>query len=141
MVLLCTTTSKHGRIIRSTCDLRGRDNATTIVDCCLSFVAYDFATQRVGFMHPSVQRWFDSKPQSRVLLPCDYLAKTCLTYLMFDVFNVSSEYLNREEGRDLATEHIGPQPFYRYVSQFWGTHTRAAEQESGIQNAALAFLA
>jgi hypothetical protein len=124
-------------------EARDEENATTIVDCCLSFIAHDWATGIVGFIHPSVQRWFSDEPQSLSLLQCNYLAKTCLTYLNFDVFDSSIDYprYDIEEGRALVAEYIKPYPFYRYVAQFWGDHTRAAEKDSTVQNMALAFLA
>src|SRR5271154_1078914 len=68
---------------------RDGENSTSIVDCCLSFVAHHPSTGKVGFIHPSVQRWLDNEPQRRIILQYHYLANTCLTYLNFDVFDVS----------------------------------------------------
>lgn len=116
---------------------RDGEPATSIVDCCLSFIAHDSVTGKVSFVHPSVQRWFDNGPQRRILLQYNYLANTCLTYLNYDVFDVSIDLTMAEA----VAKYFMPYPFYRYVAQFWGDHTRAAEQESAVQNAALAFLA
>src|SRR5271170_2014954 len=133
-------------------EVREEENPTTIVDCCLSFIAYDSATGIVGFVHPSVQRWFADEPQKQSLLQCNYLAKTCLTYLNFDVFEASidlptddDELIYDEEGLTdddkRVAEYVKPYPCYRYVAQFWGDHTRAVEEESTVQNMALVFLA
>ena len=120
-------------------EARDEENATTIVDCCLSFIAYDSATGIVGFVHPSVQRWFADEPQKQSLLQFNYLAKTCLTYLNFDVFEASIDL--QRMGDERVAEYVKPYPCYRYVAQFWGDHTRAVEEESTVQNMALVFLA
>src|SRR5271154_5332688 len=79
-----------------------RDNEISvgnIVDCCLSFTTHDLNTGEVRLIHPSVQRWFDHQPQHQKLFPQSYLAKTCLTYLNFDVFDgplIDSDHENDE---------------------------------------------
>lgn len=112
---------------------REKENAGTIVDCCLSFIAHDSTTGKVGFIHPSVQRWFDNDPQRRFLLPHNYLAKTCLVYLNFDAFDVSID-------ADNEAKIVGVYPFYGYVAQFWGDHTRDVEEDSTVQQAALMLI-
>jgi len=119
---------------------RDGENSTSIVDCCLSFVAHHPSTGKVGFIHPSVQRWLDNEPQRRIILQYHYLANTCLTYLNFDVFDVSVNDSKSVETNDILSKYVELYPFYRYVAQFWGDHTRAAEQESSIQNAVLKLL-
>jgi hypothetical protein len=119
---------------------RGEENAGTIVDCCLSFIAHDLTTLKVGFIHPSVQRWFEREPQNQKLFTHTYLAKTCLTYLNFYIFDV---VINDDGGySDFMDKYIGPYPFYRYAAQFWGDHTRGeAEKDRDIQRAVLSLLA
>ena len=115
-------------------------SATSIVDSCLSFVTHDQSTREVRFIHPSVQRWFKREPQNHKLLPHAYLAKTCLTYLNFDVFDDPTK-LDADGWRSGWTaEHIGPYPFYRYAAQFWSDHTRDTEQEPAVQRSTLALL-
>ena len=111
-------------------------SATSIVDSCLSFVTHDQSTGEVRFIHPSVQRWFDREQHNQKLLTPDYLAKTCLTYLNFNVFDVS-RVLKRE---DIRAQYIGPYPFYGYAAQFWGDHTRETEQEPAARRASFEFL-
>jgi hypothetical protein len=115
-------------------------SATSIVDSCLSFVTHDQSTGEVRFIHPSVQRWFNREPQNQKLLARDYLAKTCLTYLKFDVFDVPIYVSRGLSRRDLMAQYVGPYPFYRYAAQFWGDHTRETEQEPAVQRATFAFL-
>ena len=115
-------------------------SATSIIDSCLSFVAHDQSTGEVGFIHPSVQRWFKCEPQNQKLLARDYLAKTCLTYLKFDVFDVPIYVSQGLEREILMAQYIDPHPFYGYAAQFWGNHTRETEQEPEVQRSSFAFL-
>jgi len=111
---------------------RNENSSTSIVECCLSFVTLDQLTGEVRFVHPSVQRWFEIEPH-RKLLPPDYVAKACLTYLKFDVFDVPiSESMRISPDKSAL--------FYQYAARFWSDHTREVQQEPTIQAASLAFL-
>src|SRR5271170_4262482 len=129
------------------CDLRGEGKSvTTILDCCLSFVTHDQYTGEVRFIHPSVQRWFDNEPQNQKLLGHEYLARVCLTYLNFNVFDTIDlanlpPWYNMVYGPgDAVAKYLGSYPFYRYAVQFWSDHTREVEQAQTVQNATLLLL-
>jgi hypothetical protein len=117
-------------------ELRDKEAAANVVDCCLSLIAHDLSTGEVRFIHPSVQRWFDHGPQHQKLLPHDYLAKSCLTYLAFNVFDhLCYSWLS-------VKERVEQYKFSRYAAQFWDLHTRGeAENEPDIQRAVLSLLA
>ena len=112
---------------------------TSVVDSCLSFVIHDQSTGEVRFIHPSVQRWFNREPQNQKLLAPDYLAKTCLTCLNFNVFDVPTG-VTMWFREDFIAQYIGPYPFYGYAAQFWSDHTRENEQEPAVQRASFEFL-
>jgi hypothetical protein len=130
------------------------ESASSIVDCCLSFIAHDLNTGEVRFIHPSVQRWLKDEPQRRILLQSCYLAKTCLKYLNFDVFDVQLPFapdrMSHHATQALlyartvpdpeVAQMVAAYPFYRYASQFWGDHTKKAEHEPAVQKAAIALL-
>jgi len=128
-------------------DLRSEGKSvTTIVDCCLSFVTHDQHTGEVRFIHPSVQRWFDCEPQNQKLLGHEYLARVCLTYLNFNVFDAIDlanlpprRYRDFDPGAAVA-KYLGSYPLYRYAAQFWSDHTREVEEVRTVQNAALLLL-
>src|SRR5271154_299100 len=115
-------------------------SATSVIDSCLSFVTRDQSTGGVRFIHPSVQRWFNREPQNQKLLAPDYLAKTCLTCLNFNVFDVPIDDSRGVRREDLMSQYIGPYPFYGYAAQFWGDHTRETEQGPTVQRASIEFL-
>jgi hypothetical protein len=105
-------------------------DAVTIFDCCLSFLTDDYG--KISFIHPSVHRWFGNGPQHGKLLSEGYLAKTCLTYLNFDVF---------EEIKTLDIMRSPEKYFFaNYAFQFWEDHTRNVEEEVEVQELAFHFL-
>jgi hypothetical protein len=117
-------------------DRKDNDNsAISIVDCCLSFITHDESTGEVRFIHPSVHRWFQRESQRTRLLPERDLAETCLTYLSFDIFDKQIDDIRKEMQERLSLYNM-----HRYATQFWGVHTRNAENDLGIQSCALAFL-
>jgi len=118
---------------------RNENSSASIVECCLSFVAFDPSTGEVRFVHPSVQRWFKEEPQHQKLLPPDYLANTCVTYLKFDVFDVPIDASMRLERYDLVDQSTSYR-FYQYAARFWSEHTKEVEHEPTVQAASLAFL-
>jgi hypothetical protein len=134
-------------------DIAQRDNEISvgnIIDCCLSFTTHDLSTGEVRLIHPSVQRWFDHEPQHQKLLPHSYLAKSCLTYLNFDIFDaplidpVTSEELDSYDAiftaeMDPIEHHLTLYPFYRYAATFWATHTKDTELDPTVQKAAFAL--
>src|SRR5271170_5570231 len=109
----------------------------SIIDCCLSLITHD--QERVRFIHPSVPRWFDEEPQHGKLSE-SYIAKTCLTYLNYDVFD------SRPPGYDIGARHSFSRRyterhvFSRYASQFWHDHARNVEDKVDVQELAFLFL-
>src|SRR5271154_4503669 len=100
-------------------ELRRNENSpTSIVKGCLSFITHDQSTGEVRFVHPSIQRWFKEERQNQKLLPPDYLAKTCLTYLNFDVFDVPNGDSKEIEPGALIGQYNVPYRFYRYATEF-----------------------
>jgi hypothetical protein len=96
----------------------------------LSFLTDDYG--KISFIHPSVHRWFGNGPQHGKLLSEGYLAKTCLTYLNFDVF---------EEIKTLDIMRSPEKYFFaNYAFQFWEDHTRNVEEEVEVQELAFHFL-
>src|SRR5277367_2592683 len=118
---------------------KNENSPASIVECCLSFVNHDQSTGEVRFVHPSVQRWFQNERQNQKLLPLEYIAKTCLTYLNFDVFDVPIGDAKSIAPEDLLVQFTSYH-LYRYAARFWSDHTREVEQEPTMQTASLAFL-
>jgi len=85
----------------------------------------DQSTGGVRFIHPSVQRWFKGEPQNQKLLTHDYLAKTCLTYLNFDVFDAFDVPIDYSMSAIIEAMSY---PFLRYAARFWGDHAREAPE-------------
>jgi len=102
-----------------------------IIDCCLSLITHELTTGVVGFIHPSVRRWFDNEPQHLKLLSHSYIAKTCLAYLTFDM---SCCYPTNME--TIIRSH----PFYLYAAAFWHEHLlKNAQDDWAVQSAFVAL--
>jgi hypothetical protein len=114
-------------------ELRDPDiSINNILDCCLSFVMHDVSANRISFIHPSVQRWFDEEPQRATLLTENYFAKTCLRYLRLAEFH--------DEDLPDICHTWNHHPFYRYACCFWGDHVANVEDDSEVQIAAFDLL-
>ena len=100
--------------------------SSEVIESCQSLVMYDETKKLVRFTHYTVQE-FIAKHVQWSFSQKGYLAKTCLTYLLFDDFSTS--YSNLDLGgrsRDYK--------FSLYASQYWGIHTRDAETCQDVQD-------
>ena len=95
----------------------GREPDDTIheevmLECCHGLVMIQTGDRTVHFCHYSVQQYLQS--HSDLLLPTLYLAKICLTYLLYDGIH---------SGNSVSTT-ILKYPFLQYASQHWAVHVR-----------------
>ena len=100
-----------------------------IVESCQSLVMHDRETGIVRFTHYTIQQFIESTCRPQLLLIVD-IAKTCLTYLNFQVF---------EEGRcpdpEALSLRMEEYKFAGYAAQYWSVHTRGeAEKDSSVQS-------
>lgn len=102
-----------------------------IIETCAGLVIYDEDTKIVRFNHQTVKEFLEVQNSVRLLEPIA-LAKTCLTYLGFNEFDVPCY-----DERSLQ-DRLERYKFSRYAAQYWAEHVRgAAERENVIQNAIL----
>ena len=100
-----------------------------IIEECRSLVRYDVADGVVSFSHEQVREYLGSKHMDNLMTEVE-LAKICLSYLLFDVF---------EEGpcvdESSFADRLRTRPFGRYAACYWGKHTKGpGENDSRIQN-------
>lgn len=93
-----------------------------LVRCCQGLVELDQNTGIVRFTHFTVQEFLQKKYMAKLLPQAD-IAKLCLTYLSFDVFELGrcrdeSSFNLREKSHQ----------FGRYAMQYWGYHTRGKSE-------------
>lgn len=93
-----------------------------IIDYCGSLVVHD-STEVIRFAHYTVQHFLENYRPTGLLAPTD-LARVCLTYLSFNVFDTGpclkkNLFNNREDTYKFAA----------YASQNWGTYTRGPGEE------------
>jgi ankyrin repeat protein len=109
-------------------------DATVIVECCGSLILHEQTSDIVRFAHYTVNDFI--KTQNNLLGEVD-LAKSCLIYLTFDVFeDVPCQTV--DEYHCLIEVH----KLMRYSCQYWGTYVKgAAEDDIGVRKLLFRFLA
>ena len=120
-------------------DCRGldEDNLTdeaVILECCGSFILWDRITGNVGFSHYTVSEFFNVYAD-RNIEPELYIARTCLTYLCFDVFG-HGPCGERDKLRNRAQKYR----LARYIAQFCGSHILGSKEEENVQDLVLSIL-
>jgi ankyrin repeat protein len=95
-----------------------------IIKNCESLVTCDKTTRQVRFCHATVQEFLDKRFACELMTHTD-LAKTCLTYLNFDVFGVSSvDHESIKERRETYA-------FSDYAASYWAVHAGRANSGDG----------
>ncbi|CAG8948004.1 unnamed protein product [Penicillium salamii] len=105
-----------------------RDNIPVIKDMvsvCVGLVTVDMESDSIRLVHYTTQDYFETNQGSWFTDAEPMLAKTCLTYLCFDVFD-SGVCRSYTELRDRRLHHA----LYTYSAKNWGLHARGTEIES-----------
>ena len=104
-----------------------------IITVCQSLAVFDKDSRVVSFTHFSVYEFLQKYP---ALLPISEMAKTCLTYLLFDEF---------EKGRSLDRHAFearrGRFKAGHYVANSWVLYARKAQASPDVRDLVLQFLA
>jgi hypothetical protein len=93
---------------------------------CESLITCDKTTHRVRFSHTTVLEFFEKSDFAGDLMSHTALAKTCLTYLNFDVFGAPCS--NKESLSERTETYI----FSDYAAKYWAVHARNANTEDAI---------
>ena len=113
------------------------DNLTdepVILECCGSFILWDRMTDNVGFSHYTVSEFFNVYAAGNIE-PELYVARTCLTYLCFDVFG-QGPCQDRGKLRSRAQKYRLAQ----YIAQFCGSHILGSKEEVKVPDLVLSIL-
>jgi ankyrin repeat protein len=109
-------------------------SAKTLVEICGSFIIYDERSGVVQLAHETVKEFLTLRHSGQ--LPSERIAKMCLAYLSFDVFDSPC---TDKVALDTRVRKYG---LCQYAAQFWGPHTRGeAESFPHIQQSVLSLLA
>jgi len=104
--------------------------AKTLVEVCRSFIVYDQVSRVVEFSHETVREFLQAHHTHQLLQDVD-LAKTCLNYLTFDVFE-DGPCLDKQSFDRRMQSH----QFMDYAVKFWGSYVRGkGEEDLQIQSA------
>ncbi|KAI9687627.1 MAG: hypothetical protein M1822_002237 [Bathelium mastoideum] len=99
-----------------------------LTSLCAGLVTVDEAIGTIRFVHYTTQEYFEVVREDRFPDAQLDMARTCLTYLRLESFDV--EVRDGTEGvEDLTSQY----PFLGYASLFWGHHVRDAEKSDDEQ--------
>ncbi|KAK8076612.1 hypothetical protein PG994_003884 [Apiospora phragmitis] len=105
-----------------------------LLGVCARLVTIDRNTDAIGFIHYTLQEYFQSHRSGLLPNPEYELMKACLTYLSLDIFDegpcTSPESLERR---------LEQYCFYGYASQNWGSHVQDGLAVEGLE-LVLAFI-
>jgi len=104
-----------------------------IITVCQSLVVFDKDSGLVRFTHFSVYEFMQKYPER---LPISEMAKTCLTYLLFDEFEkgISRGWDNMEARQSRFRAMY-------YVADTWDLYARKAQSSPDVRDLVLEFLA
>jgi hypothetical protein len=97
-----------------------------VIDCCQSLVTHDERTDSVQFAHFTVQQFLASEVAPPVLTHVA-LAKTCLTYLNFEVFESGPCATREALDKRIVGHRLG-----EYASKYWSFHTQRSDDASVV---------
>lgn len=92
-----------------------------ILELCGSFIVHDKLSNTVTLCHEIVREYLKTRCLESLKLTQTMMAKTCLTYLCFDVFEQSFE--NKDSINYLETMSL-KYPFSIYAARYWGKYVK-----------------
>ena len=132
-------------------------NFDRLVRSCMGLVTVDMSSQIVRFIHRTAQDFFETRASEFFPDAHTRLARTCLTYLLFDEFSQGPcDTLDLLEGgiEDSLDDHIDKHisatqiistrlernPFMEYAAHYWGNHAHGEATEQALEREILGFL-
>jgi hypothetical protein len=105
-----------------------------ILDCCGSLILWDHGTDIVGFSHYTVSEFLAVKPDGNIKSEL-YVARACLTYLSFNVF---------EDGmcgiREKLLSQLRKYQLAKYITTYTGNHVSGLQAEKAVEELVLSIL-
>jgi ankyrin repeat domain-containing protein 50 len=103
----------------------------TLIQCCLGLITTDEDSGVVRFTHFTVQEFLAKRYEAKLLSTVD-LARVCLTYLAFDIFESGPC-----SSKDLFERNMCEYRFSNHAVLFWGDYTRGMGESDDIALEAL----
>jgi len=94
-----------------------------VIECCRGLLLHEQSSGIVRFAHHTIQPFLETNYSDQLLITAD-LAATCLSYLLFDVFEEGP--CGKEEAFDARVESYN---LASYAAQYWGTYMRGPGEE------------
>lgn len=105
-----------------------------IIECCGSLISWERSNNTVGFSHYTISEFFKTKAHGNIE-PELCIARTCLTYLCFDVFGQGScDEWNKLRSR-VQKYQLAP-----YIAEFCGSHILGSKEEKKVKDLVLSIV-
>ena len=128
---------RHALAVEDGASKLAEDNlpeADEMVSVCAGMVTVDEESGTIRLVHITMQEYFESTLHVWAPLAHAVIAKTCLTYLSFDVFKPGPCYSLGD-----LKERCQRNPLFDYAARYWGMHVEITVDEK-IEGMALDFL-
>jgi ankyrin repeat protein len=108
----------------TTLDKEGLPDESTLTNHCAGLVTIDEESRTVRLVHYTAQEYFERILPIRDPQAHSIIARTCLTYLSFDVF-AQGECDNYDEMKTCLQENC----LLGYAANYWGDHARRGSED------------
>ncbi|KAL7948570.1 hypothetical protein V8C42DRAFT_254682 [Trichoderma barbatum] len=92
-----------------------------MISACAGLVTVDKESATIRFVHYTTQEYLEQKQSAWSLDGPSYITKTCITYLLFDIFEEG--FCQTDEDFEMRLQSSR---FYDYAAHNWGHHAREA---------------
>lgn len=97
-----------------------------IVSVCAGLITVDEESGIIRLIHYTTQEFFERTQKSYFIDVQEQIARTCITYLLFDDF--SPGFCETDDKFEARTHQS---PLYSYAAHYWGDHTKGTSLERG----------
>ena len=105
-----------------------------LISSCVGMVVINAESGIIGFVHFTVQEYFDSHGRGHFKDPVADIAQTCLTYLLFDDLRDAEPKYLRHPAYD------NDYPLLQYSSRHWGDHARSCQGVANVEKLTMLYL-
>lgn len=107
----------------SSLDQNGLPDLDALLSTCSGIIYINTENQCLGFVHQTIAQYLMQSPPVPIPMAHLSIARTCITYLLFDTFSGGRCLTDLELDARLLQN-----PFFLYAAQNWGRHTRICEE-------------
>lgn len=109
-----------------------RPSLNMILECCHGLVVLSAETGYIELAHYSIQEYLQNRTPGLFPIVEQWMASTCLGYLMLEDFGRGPACIDIEVDDGLIEERVRDFPFVSYAARFWDEHVRNIQSNQSI---------